>query len=102
MTTDEGYEYKILRSAWSAFRWPSRLQAALGDEARAGWDLFEKLDNNRVRLRRPITCRAHDGELHQDPYRTWVGITENTIGLVIVLSIFIVMFTIIALVNLLG
>ncbi len=101
MNTDDGYEYKILRSAWGSFRWSSSLRAALDHEARAGWDLFEKLDNNRVRLRRPVTCRAQDAELHQDPYRTWVGPTEGMMVGVVVLGIVIVMFTIIALVNLL-
>lgn len=101
MAADDGYEYKIIRSAWASFRSPSRLQSALETEARAGWDLYEKLDNSRVRLRRPVTCRQHDAELNQDPYRIWIGPTENMIGIVVVLVIFMVVFTVIALVNLL-
>src|SRR5215213_8557090 len=62
-------EYKIIRSVTSAFRKPAKFRAALEEEARAGWELVEKLDDSRVRLRRAIAWRQKDGELSQDPYR---------------------------------
>jgi hypothetical protein len=78
-------EYKILRSATGAFKRPAKLRAALEEEARAGWDLMEKLDDSRVRLRRSISWRQRDGELSQDPYRIKVGISETAFGLWIAL-----------------
>ncbi len=101
MTTDDGYEYKILRSAWATFRHPARLRAALDQEAEAGWDLFEKLDNNRVRLRRPIACRAQDAELHQDPYRTWSGMQPDALTAIVIVAVFVVILSIVGLVTLL-
>lgn len=77
MSADDGYEYKILRTAWTTFRNPVRLRSVLEYEAQSGWDLFEKLDDQRLRLRRPIECRAQDVERSQDAYRTWVGPSEN-------------------------
>lgn len=77
MSVDDGYEYKILRTAWTTFRNPTRLQSVLEYESHSGWDLFEKLDDQRLRLRRPITCREQDAERSQDAYRTWVGPSEN-------------------------
>jgi hypothetical protein len=60
-------EFKIIRGG---FQKPDKLRAMLDEEARAGWELFELLDAGRARLRRPTACRARDGELTQDPYRT--------------------------------
>jgi hypothetical protein len=82
------YEYKILRSATGAFKKGERLKAVLAEEARAGWELYELLDCNRVRLRRPVSWRARDGEPGLDPYRTRVGASEGAIALWIVLGVF--------------
>ncbi len=79
-------EYKIIRSVTSAFRNPAKFRAALEEEARAGWELVEKLDDARVRLRRSIAWRQKDGELAQDPYRTRVGMRESMLALWIVLG----------------
>ena len=73
------FEYKIIRSATGAFRNPAKFTALLEEEARAGWDLLEKLDDSRARLKREITWRQRDGELGQDPYRTRIGVCEGTI-----------------------
>jgi hypothetical protein len=70
-------EYKILRSATGAFRNPAKFRAALEEEAPAGWELVEKLDNARIRLRRSIAWRQKDGELAQDPYRIQVGAVDR-------------------------
>ena len=69
------YEYKILRSITGAFRDPTKLRQALEEEARAGWELLEKFDDSRLRLRRPVECRKQDDLLGQDPYRTWFGMS---------------------------
>jgi hypothetical protein len=83
----EGWEFKILRSATSRFKDPDFLRAALVDEARAGWNMLEKFDNSRVRVRRPVAARSGDASLGFDAYRTWVGITENQLTARIVLTI---------------
>src|SRR6476646_8360654 len=89
MNTDPSgaVEYKIIRSATGAFKDPARFRAALDEEARAGWELVEKLDNSRARLRRSTGCRKGDADLGQDPYRTQVGMSETALGLWIVVSV---------------
>jgi len=79
MNTDPSgeFEYKIIRSATGAFKDPAKFRAALDEEARAGWELLEKLDNSRARLRRSTQCRKDDARLGQDPYRTQVGTSES-------------------------
>ena len=85
MNTDPSgtIEYKIIRSATGAFKDPEKFRAALDEEARAGWELVEKFDNSRARLRRSIECRARDADLGQDPYRTQIGISEGAFAAVI-------------------
>ena len=67
MNTDPSgaVEYKIIRSATGAFKDPAKFRAALDEEARAGWELVEKLDNSRARLRRSTECRKRDAGLGQ-------------------------------------
>ena len=83
-----GWEFKILRSATSRFKDPEFLRTVLVDEARAGWEILEKFDNSRVRVRRPAAARSGDANLGFDAYRTWVGITDNQLALRIVLTFF--------------
>lgn len=105
MNTDPSgaVEYKILRSATGAFKDPAKFRAALDDEARAGWELVEKLDDSRARLRRSTECRQRDAELGQDPYRTQVGMseTELTVWIVgaILLGVALLLGTVAALVR---
>ena len=80
----EGWEFKILRSATNAFRDPDRLRQAVEAEARAGWVLVEKFDNQRLRLKRSASARAGDAALGFDPYRTTYGISEGRLALTIV------------------
>ncbi len=86
MNTDPSgaVEYKIIRSATGAFKDPAKFRAALDEEARAGWELLEKLDNSRARLRRLTECRKRDAELGQDPYRTQVGMSEAVLAMSII------------------
>ncbi len=69
----EGWEFKILRTAAGRFGDPARLRAVLVEEARAGWTLLEKFDDNRLRLKRPASTRSRDASLGFDPYRSFVG-----------------------------
>jgi hypothetical protein len=82
----EAVEHKIIRSATGAFKHPAKFRAALEEEARAGWELVEKLDDSRVRLRRSIAWRQKDGELAQDPYRIKVGVSEGVLAVWILLG----------------
>ena len=70
-----GWEFKILRSAQDSFRDPSALKQVLEEESMAGWILLEKLDDRRLRFKRPIAMReVIRGELLPiDPYRTTYG-----------------------------
>jgi hypothetical protein len=58
-------EYKIIRNVTGTFKNPAKFRAARASSSSAGWDLVEKLDNFRARLRRPIECRKRDAELGQ-------------------------------------
>lgn len=90
MNTDPSgnFEYKIVRSITKAFKNPTFFQQTLQEEAQAGWQLVEKLDDGRVRLRRTIEWRTKDGQLNQDPYRTQIGMGEMKMVFVILGSIF--------------
>ena len=89
MNTDPSgaIEYKIIRSATGSFKDPAKFRAALDEEAGAGWELVEKLDNSRARLRRSTECRKRDADLGQDPYRTQVGMSEPALVLLIVFAV---------------
>ena len=78
-----GWEFKILRSSFMTFREPQKLRAVLDEEARAGWELLEKFDDNRLRLKRPTSARQLDGKLDFDPYRTYVGPSEGARALLV-------------------
>ncbi len=94
MNTDPSgaVEYKIIRSATGAFKDAAKFRAALDGEAPAGWELVEKLDNSRARLRRSTECRKRDAELGQDPYRTQVGMSETAMVLSIMFAVFFGIF----------
>lgn len=86
----DGWEFKILRSQTNAFRKPEVMRAALEEEARAGWELVEKFDDNRLRLKRPRGARANDSSTSIDPYRTNYGIGPGRLAIVIVLATLVV------------
>jgi hypothetical protein len=81
---DDGWEFKILRSNFAAFRSPEKLRAVLEEEKRGGWILVEKFDDQRIRLKRPAVGKVVQGDLADgyDPYRTTVGASQNAIILV--------------------
>lgn len=76
-----GSEFKILRSATSAFRRPEFLKQVLNEEKAAGWTLVEKFDNSRIRLKRSASARTDGSSTTFDPYRSYVGISETALGL---------------------
>ena len=45
---DDGWEFKILRSNFAAFRNQEKLRAVLEEEKRGGWILVEKFDDQRT------------------------------------------------------
>ena len=82
----EGWEFKIVRASTRKFKDPEFFRKTCEEEARAGWEMLEKFDDNRVRFRRNIEHR--DGDLHReiDPYRTLVGMSMDKLGFLIVSS----------------
>ncbi len=83
----EDWEFKILRSVTGKFRDASWLRSVLDEEARAGWQLVEKFDKARVRLKRPASARSRDATLF-DAYRTSVGISQARYTILILLLVF--------------
>jgi hypothetical protein len=77
------WEFKILRSMTGAFKTPQRLKEILEQERQAGWELVEKFDNSRIRLKRPASARNDDDARSVDPYRTYVGPSESQFGFII-------------------
>jgi hypothetical protein len=90
---EQGWEYKILRSALSEFGKPEVFARAVETERLGGWELVEKFDDERVRFRRLIAARTKDSMLPAgyDPYRTRHGISEGMLALWVILAIFAVM-----------
>lgn len=72
----KGWEFKILRTGSGGFRSRKVLNRVCAEEAQAGWILLEKMDNHRLRFRRPVTARDRDHQCKIDPYRTRYGISE--------------------------
>lgn len=84
-----GSEFKILRSATSAFKRPEFLKQVLDEEKGAGWTLVEKFDDSRIRLKRSASARTQGSSTTIDPYRSYVGISETLMALRIVAAIVI-------------
>ncbi|MBN2044714.1 MAG: hypothetical protein JW757_06830 [Anaerolineales bacterium] len=72
---DTHWEFKSVRSESGAFRKPEVFAALLQEEQIAGWELVKKLDDRRVRFKRPRDARRRDATLPPgfDPYRTHYG-----------------------------
>jgi len=66
------WEFKIVRTLFGSFHRPVQLKRLIADEAQAGWIFLEKLDDQRVRFKRPVNARERDARLPSevDPYRT--------------------------------
>ena len=70
-----GWEFKIVRANRDIFRDPVVLQRLCEEEGEAGWILLEKLDDRRIRFKRPVALRdlIKPEKLAIDPYRTQYG-----------------------------
>jgi hypothetical protein len=72
---DNEWEFKIVRSGTAAFCKREVLDKVVEEEARTGWVMLEKLDDSRIRFKRPRRARAQDPYLPPEvnPYRTTYG-----------------------------
>lgn len=84
----DGWEFKIVRSATGAFKRPDFMANVLDEEALSGWQLVEKFDDNRLRLKRAGGAGRKDDFLPGgvDPYRTHYGMSENRLAVLWVLA----------------
>src|SRR6476646_3767380 len=75
-----GWEFKIVRASRDLFRDPVVFQQMCQEESEAGWIMLEKLDDRRVRFKRPIAMRdiIKAEFLNHDPYRCHYGPTANS------------------------
>ncbi|MEX2469225.1 MAG: hypothetical protein WD396_05660 [Pseudohongiellaceae bacterium] len=89
-------EYKVLHAQIPMFADPEKLRATLAEEARAGWDLVEKLDNHRIKLQRETSHREQDAGLDFDAYRSNVGVspvvTYGTTALITIAIVAIILY----------
>jgi len=76
-----GWEFKIVRASRDLFRDPAVFQRMCQEESEAGWIMLEKLDDRRVRFKRPIAMREiiKGDYLNYDPYRSHYGPTYNSV-----------------------
>ena len=93
----EGWEFKIVRSSTGKFRNLEKVNRLCQEEARAGWEMLEKFDDQRIRFKRRVNRRSMDPHLQTDPYRTSVGMTQNT-GLIMGLGLAILVLGLVLLV----
>ncbi len=95
---DEGWEFKILRSTYAAFRNPEKLRTVLEEEKRGGWTLVEKFDDQRIRLKRPAGAKLAQAEFADgyDPYRTTVGSSHGVIIAAILSFVFVFALVLVA------
>lgn len=70
-----GWEFKIVRAKRNLFRNPQVFNLLCEEEGEAGWILLEKLDDRRVRFKRPIALKeiVKAEFLNYDPYRCTYG-----------------------------
>jgi hypothetical protein len=80
----DGFEFKIVRSVMGRFSNYEAVQKLCAEEARAGWEMVEKFDNDRIRFKRRIERRNQDKSLSFDPYRTSVGIAELGVAAIVI------------------
>ncbi|KAA3646534.1 MAG: hypothetical protein DWQ07_10015 [Chloroflexi bacterium] len=87
----ENWEFKMVRSATRQFHKPEVLYLVLEEESVAGWELLEKLDDHRLRFKRSLRGRHKDEFLPPgyDPYRSWVGISQSQITLILIILSFL-------------
>ncbi len=69
------WEFKIVRANDKIFRKPEILSELIKEEAKAGWVMVEKFDNQRIRFKRSRNAQSNDASLPEgyDAYRTEYG-----------------------------
>jgi len=82
-----GWEFKIVRASFRSFRHRHVLQTVCEEEAQSGWILLEKLDDERLRFRRPVAFRANDRLVARDPYRSYYGPPAELVSLLSLLCL---------------
>ncbi|KAA3630867.1 MAG: hypothetical protein DWP97_14420 [Calditrichaeota bacterium] len=83
----EKYEFKIVRSQWGKFKNLETVRNLCAEEAKAGWEMIEKFDDNRIRFKRSKSMRSSDAHQTIDPYRTTIdGSTTSKFLLIFGLS----------------
>lgn len=89
-----GWEFKILRAKRDLFRNPETLKRVCDEEAEAGWILLEKLDERRLRFKRPMVLRDRldPEQLNRDPYRSRYG---SPVSLSTILGLLILVVTLV-------
>jgi hypothetical protein len=98
----DDWEFKILRCAMREFRNPDVFQAAVEEESLAGWELLEKLDDYRIRFKRPRRARENDVLLPPDvdPYRTtYRGSSAKVMMKIIAVAVLVPMIAAIVIVS---
>ncbi len=88
-----GWEFKILRAQSKLFDNPKLLKQVCDEEAGAGWILLEKLDDQRLRFKRPMVLRDQPTQSKYDPYRCFYGpkYSWGTLGSLLILALTIVL-----------
>ena len=83
-----GWEFKIVRANRDLFRNQAILQRLCEEEAEAGWVMLEKLDDRRVRFKRPVALRdlIKPERLSFDPYRCHYGPTMSPLGVLFAIA----------------
>ena len=91
---DDDWEFKIVRSGTGAFRKRERLERLIEEEARAGWVMLEKLDDYRIRFKRPRRARAQDDYLPPDvdPYRAYYGGSSSRTAVIMLVVVGLILF----------
>ena len=92
---DNDWEFKIVRSNSTAFRKREVLDKLLEEEAGAGWTMLEKLDDSRIRFKRPRRARAQDAYLPPDvdPYRTHYGTVSSQQIIILLIVVGLALFS---------
>lgn len=84
-------EYKVITSNTPMFGNAAKRQQILAEEAQAGWDLEELLDNTRIKVSRDKSQRAGDANRTIDPYRISVGMNPVLyFGIAAIVTIFVI------------
>ena len=83
------WEFKIVRANRPLFRKPKHLNRLLEQEARAGWTMIEKFDDQRIRFKRLRQIgldhpRPPDGI---DPYRAHYGLSPGAFSALMLITV---------------